>query len=234
MAAAGAAFILAGCETDQQTVTGNGKVVIETREIAPFNHIEVEGNYMVVYKKGTATSLTVNADENLQPLIETVVDGQTLKVKNKRGYVLAGSSTIIVRVSSPAVSGLSMLGSGLLSADTLTGTNLTTYLNGSGSLAVRHAKGDKMEAKLLGSGKQELGGKTTSSTFSIEGSGTVEAYPLASSQATVNITGSATCYVWVDNSLSVRIDGSGKVLYKGPASQIQKTIIGDGTVALGN
>lgn len=248
-------WMIAACtvSNDQKRVTGNGTVIVESRSAASFGKIDAEGDFMIIYKKSSISSISVSADENLMPYIETTVDGGTLKIKAKSGYLPVGSTTLIVRVSSPAVSDLSLLGSGLLSADTLTGTNFASDLNGSGAIAIRYAKGDKMVSTLLGAGSQEIGGqwnyvdcnlegqgnydltgKSSNLKLVVDGSGTISAYPLITSQANVNIIGAARCYISVNQSLSVKIDGSGKVLYKGTASQIDKTITGDGSVTAVN
>ncbi|MFT3740678.1 MAG: head GIN domain-containing protein [Breznakibacter sp.] len=225
---------LNSCSADQQKVTGNGNVMSENRTVDVFNKIEAEGGFMVVYKKSSIPSIVVKADENLLPFIETIADGGTLTIKSRNGYLLQSSYKINVTVSSPSVSDLSLLGSGLLSADTLTGNLMDVSLNGSGRVAVRYAKGDKLMASLRGVGTLEFGGRVANAHLSVEGSGTVSAYSLTADQASVRITGSGTCYVWVDGLLNVRIDGNGRVLYKGAPVQVDKTIVGNGSVVSAN
>jgi len=179
-------LLLVGCSTgsDQKTVNGNGTSATEKRTIDNFTNIEASGDFTVIYKKATTPSLTVTTDENLLPYIETISDGTTLIVHPKPGYNPQASSktkTIIVRVYSPNVSDLSMNGSGLLSADTITGELMTTNLNGSGSVGVGYAYGTKLIGQIEGNGGIELKANTSSIECTIIGSGYLKLYGITGS-----------------------------------------------------
>ncbi len=81
--AAGAA-LLAGCSTtifdsNANTVTGSGHVVTEPRTAGAFTALEVNGPLQVVFQPG-AESVTVTADDNIVPLIQTWTSSGTLHV----------------------------------------------------------------------------------------------------------------------------------------------------------
>jgi hypothetical protein len=241
-----------GCDkVDMQNrVNGSGMAVSETRESSNVNKIVVEGDFTVIYKKAATNSIRITAQENLLPYIETTISGNTLSVVTKSGYLVVPTenTSIIVRVSSPQVGSLSLLGSGLVSADTLVGDAMTMDLNGSGSIAVGYAKGVSFTSTILGSGSQEirgafnelscsldgsgrylLTGKTTDLIAKIKGSGLVDGYDLASQKSAVTINGSGICKLNVSSSLNVSINGSGNVMYKGNAV-VSKSVTGSGTV----
>lgn len=169
-------LLLVGCSTgsDQKTVNGNGTSATEKRTIDNFTSIDASGDFTVIYKKATTPSVSVTTDENLLPYIETISDGTTLIVHAKPGYNPQASSktkNIIVRVSSPNVSDLSQNGSGLLSADTISGDLMTTNLNGSGSVGVGYAYGTKLIGQVEGTGGVELKANTSAIECTIKGSG---------------------------------------------------------------
>lgn len=255
----GLALVWTSCESTsmQTTVTGTGSPTSEERTAASFEKIDAEGAFTVIYKKSATPSIKIYAEQNLLPYIQTTVSGSTLTIQPKNGYVpvASGNNTIVVRVSSPKVCELSMLGTGLLSADTIWGTSLATSLNGAGSIAVRYARGTKLTAELQGAGTQEIGanvdelscsligtgrfilsGKAKTLKHEIEGSGIVEGYPLTCNTSNAVILGSGICYLYVNNSLNVRINGSGKLLYKGsvPATAVSVNVTGSGTVLKSN
>jgi RNase P/RNase MRP subunit p29 len=245
-------LVFAGCDVapSQARVEGSGNVVNETRAAGNFDRIETEGDMTVIYKKSATASLKISAQENLLPYLETVIVGNVLTVRPKKGHYLnpTNNTSIVVRVSSPNVNSLSLVGSGLLSADTLVGSAMATTLDGSGTLAVGFAKGSKLTATLLGSGSQEIGGDCPSVICNLDGSGqyrlkgkagnlsvninssgVIEGLDLLSQNSTVKIKGSGVCKVMVNSALDVSIQGSGSVLYKGNA-QVTKVIEGSGTV----
>jgi hypothetical protein len=50
---------------------GSGNVIREERKLSSFNKIEVSGAFDVKLIQGTSTSVVVEADDNLMPLIRT-------------------------------------------------------------------------------------------------------------------------------------------------------------------
>lgn len=66
-----------------KAVQGSGKTVETMRSVASFDRVKVADGIQVVLRQGTAQKVTVRADDNLEPLIETQVEGATLRVRVK-------------------------------------------------------------------------------------------------------------------------------------------------------
>jgi hypothetical protein len=64
----------------RERVKGSKNVTVTTREIQPFEIIEIENNIDVYLTKGTTQSLEIEADDNLNDVIKSDVNGTTLKL----------------------------------------------------------------------------------------------------------------------------------------------------------
>jgi hypothetical protein len=76
--------VMQSCIFDtSERVSGNGKVIKQDREVSAFTSIEASGVFNIHLLQGEKESLAVEADENLLPLIETKVEGNTLHIDLK-------------------------------------------------------------------------------------------------------------------------------------------------------
>ena len=72
-------FALSSCSN----TSGSGNITTENRSVGGFTGISVGGDFDVEVKIGTSTELKVEADDNIMPYIETIVSGNTLKIRTK-------------------------------------------------------------------------------------------------------------------------------------------------------
>ena len=73
-------LLLSACD-EQVHENGSGTITTETRNVGAFSELEVEGEYEIVLQEGPHSLVTIVTDENLHQYIETVVEGNTLKIK---------------------------------------------------------------------------------------------------------------------------------------------------------
>jgi len=87
--------------------TGSGSIVSETREVGSFDRIEVSSGIAVEITVDPAAPEGVTSiyDDNLQDMIITEVDGDTLVIE-VRGDVIAPGSGRVVKVAMPVLIGL--------------------------------------------------------------------------------------------------------------------------------
>jgi hypothetical protein len=64
----------------REKIKGSKNVTVTPREIQPFENIEIENNIDVYLTKGTTQSLEIEADDNLNDVIKSDVNGTTLKL----------------------------------------------------------------------------------------------------------------------------------------------------------
>jgi hypothetical protein len=88
---------LSGCVVNlQDTITGNGNVVKQKRDVAEFTGIRVGSGIDVFLSQGDIFSLEVEADENLQEWIRTEVDGTVLNIYTDKNIRLAKTKKVYV------------------------------------------------------------------------------------------------------------------------------------------
>ena len=76
--------------------------------------------------------MTVTADDNILPIIETTVDGDTLRIYAKQSYDT--KLGINVKITLPALNGLSVSGSGDIHATGFRAGELDANIAGSGNI----------------------------------------------------------------------------------------------------
>lgn len=108
LAAAPSAFALAAWTP----VVASGKVTRESRPVAAFTGIALSLPGKVEVVQGSPASVTVEADDNLLPEIETVVEDGKLRIRFRRDLNVSGKPTLRVNVTAQSIESLAVAGSG--------------------------------------------------------------------------------------------------------------------------
>ena len=190
------------------TLTGSGKIVTETRNPESFNGIAIAIPASVEVTQGSQQRLVITADDNVAPLIESVVERGVLKLR-WRDNTQVRSATIRVTVQTRELQSIAIAGSGDVRAPAVSTPKLALNISGSGDV--------------------HLGGRADALEVKIMGSGDVKAARLATQRATVSISGSGDATVWASEALRVSVAGSGDVAYYGDPN-VQKSVAGSGSV----
>lgn len=224
-----AAPALAAGGWSSEKVQGSGRIKTEARALGHFNGVAMGLPGNLELRIGNTESVTIETDDNLLPLIETVIENGSLKIRaSKRNLDIDGRHLKIV-VQAKAVDHLALGGSGSIDADALRGAKVMIDLGGSGSIKLRGIDSDALTVVLGGSGDLKVaGGATKKLSLSIAGSGDVDLGKLQSADASVNIAGSGEATISVRDNLNVTIAGSGDVNYYGDP-KVSKTAIGSGS-----
>ncbi len=214
-------------------VSGSGKVSTESRSLADFQAVALNGSVDLVVRQGAAQSVLVEADDNLLPLLETVVEstaqGATLVVRWKKGQSLYTRSKVLITVALPTLSALSASGSGDIRVEPFNTPALKLSLSGSGDAKLHSLNTADFGINISGSGDVAANGSATKLSISIAGSGDVRLADLKSDDVTVSIAGSGDAAVNANKTLEVRIAGSGNVSYSGNAT-VKSKVAGSGSV----
>jgi hypothetical protein len=228
--AVGAAFLLPVPAMAADSIAGSGHEVSLSRTVGAFTSLRVDGPIDVHAHPGTAGALVVKAEDNIQPLIETVVEGQTLVVRLSPHATFHTSKDMSVDVSFAQLSGVAINGSGDVKVDDLTSPRLEASIHGSGDLHVARAALGAVSTDIQGSGDMFLDGRADEARFQIAGSGDVHAEHLVSKRVNVSIAGSGDAMVNASESLEAHVAGSGDVRYTGHPPQVNAHVAGSGGV----
>jgi hypothetical protein len=211
-----AAFL---CALISSCTTGilSGQAVKESRQVAAFNGVDLAFSADVMISQGSQQEVIVEADKDVQDIIETEVSGNVLKLKTQRGnWRNLGSVKVYITV--PEIKQLSVSGSGdILSQTAIRTDELDLNVSGSGSIKIQELKSADISAVITGSGNIYLTGANAGGTMNavITGSGSIKADDFSVDKAKVTITGSGSAKVNVAKELDTQITGSGSVSYKG-------------------
>lgn len=91
-------LFLSSCWFLGPSVRGNGNVTEEVRPVSDFDQIEVSRGMNVYVTQGSPAKLVVVADNNLHEIIETRVEGHTLKIFATENIRWAREKKVLVTV----------------------------------------------------------------------------------------------------------------------------------------
>lgn len=217
-----------------EPLTGSGRIAAETRSLPEFESIAARGSIDLVVRQGPATRVVATADDNLLPLLETVVEragspDARLVVRWKSGTAIHTRRNVRVEVVTPRLNALAMFGSGDARVEALHTPSLKLSLSGSGNAALGRLQADEFSVSISGSGDVKADGAAGRFKVSIAGSGDVMARDLQADEVTVRIAGSGDAAVHAQRKLDVSIAGSGDVVYSGEP-EVTRSVKGSGTV----
>ena len=197
------------------SIQGSGKLQKQTREVGSFHGVALNVPGTVELRIGNTDSVTIEADDNILPLIETVVENGTLRIRPARRNANFRQSSLTIVIQARQVERISVGGSGNVTATGLRAEKLRFDVGGSGAIDARDLDSRAVAVAIGGSGNFKASGKTQQLTASIGGSGNIQAGRLAAREVQVSIGGSGEAQVWAKDDLSISIGGSGEVSYYG-------------------
>ncbi len=212
-----------------KSISGSGNLKSETRNISGFTGISLSLPAYVEVRQGNTESITIETDDNLLPLIETVVEDGKLKIRALERNANLKTKNMKITVNAKTIDSLSVAGSGDIRSDALKVGNLKVSIAGSGDIHLKSLDSDALKVSISGSGDFSAGGKSNSVEASIAGSGDVKAEKLLANTVKVSIAGSGSASFWAKATLKSSIAGSGDVTYYGDA-QVNSSVAGSGSV----
>lgn len=199
-----AVVIIAGCS--RAGIKGDGVIKTESRPVADFSALTVSGAYKIKWTSGKS-ALSISTDQNLLPLIKTIVDGSTLKIESEN---LRPTKGITIVLSSPSLAGIELNGAVSLTAEQLSGHDLKLESNGASYISVA--------------------GSVTNLEVNLSGASKLDAKSLQTQTATVSLDGAAYGDVTVSETLKASISGAGALTYSGNPKSVEKDVSGAGSI----
>ena len=200
---------------DGNFVNGSGKMVDAARKVGAFTVLRLDSSIDVHAHQGAAPGVSVHADDNIEPLVETSVEGDTLVVRMKKGSSFRTNHNVVVDVTFTTLTAAQQHGSGDLHIDKLSGPKFESTIAGSGDLQIESA---------------QLG----SFALSIAGSGDVDARRLVAKRVSVSVSGSGDAHVNASDSIDAKVAGSGDVSYAGHPHDVSRRVSGSGSIEAAN
>ncbi len=219
---------------DANTVTGSGHEVDVPRQLGGFTALRMDSSVDVHAHQGSAASVTVHADDNIEPMIETAIEGDTLVVRMKKGSSFRTRHNVVVDVVFTSLTSVQQHGSGDLHIDRIAGPKFESTIAGSGDLQIDSAQVGTFALSIAGSGDVVLAGSADAARIGIAGSGDVDARKFATKRMSVSISGSGDAHVNASEAIDAQVAGSGDVTYSGRPHDVSRRVSGSGSIEASN
>lgn len=223
-------LLLIGLAACDSALVGSGHIVTESRNIAGVTAVRLMTSGNLTIEQGSQESLTIEADDNVLPeLTSDVVNGTLeLSVRTPGGFNL--HNPIRYHLVVKEIQGLTLMGSGDVTAAAFSGDQVTITIMGSGDTSVDTVTAKSLNINIQGSGDVNVSsGNADKAGIQIMGSGSVRAENVKLGKAVVSVLGSGNSRLWVVDQLDVSFLGSGDVSYFGKPS-ISETHAGSGNL----
>lgn len=196
-------------ESDRGMVRGSGVVASEEREVSGFDSVAVEGVGELYVEPTGTESLTIEAEDNILPLLRSrVLDGE-LVLDLEPGTGISTTEPIIYRLT---VAGLNSISA-----------------SGSPEVDARGIVGDELTVSSSGTSKVRMTGNVTDLRLHASGTSSFSGRQLQSQNAAVEVSGSAEVLVNATDALSVEVSGTADVRYVG-SPRVSEQVSGLGSV----
>jgi hypothetical protein len=183
-------LLVAGC--------GGGERTVETRQVAPYDRLEVSESIDVQVVPGDGREVRVAAGEHVIDRVVTESSGGVLTIDIRdRGIVIGPDPLDDVSVQVPA----SQLA--------------RVQIAGSGDVTLEGVDQEALELHIEGAGDVEASGTVDRLTATIQGAGDARLSQLKARTARVEVQGAADAELSVSDELDVTVQGAADVTYIG-------------------
>lgn len=208
--------------------TGSGKVVNQTKTAGGVNQVSLDGIGTLIIQQGNNESLTVEAEDNVLPHIQSNINGNKLEIKYDSNTPTP-TKDVKFYLTVKDLNSVSLSGAGKVESKGLNTSSLNLTIDGAGNGNLSGLNINKLNINLNGATKLVMAGKTTDQTITISGTGEYMARDLQSNSTTLTINGAGKGTVNVSTLLNAIINGSGEINYLG-SPQVTQQINGAGSV----
>jgi hypothetical protein len=207
-------LLAAGCVVNiQDSITGNGKVVSQTREVSEFSGIKVGSGIDVFLTQGETQSIVVEADENLQEWIKTDVTGNILNIYTEKSFRLAKVKKVMITCKTLDKIEVSSAGdvTGLSQFKT---DKLDISMSSAGDLKFEVEAND-ITVSISSAGNVYLKGKTQMLKADLSSAGDLNAFDLEAKVGDISVSSAGNAKVFVTEEASFSSSSAGDINYKG-------------------
>jgi hypothetical protein len=203
-----ALVIFTGCSLNLIGIRGDGIFKTESRAVTTFSSISFKSVGKLKIHQTDKESLTIIAEDNILPTLESRVSNQTLYISNANTSINPTEPIEFV-VEIKSLESLNAKGVGSIEIKDIQGKQLSVFLDGVGSIAIA-GNVDVLDLELTGVG-------------SFDGQG------LKAKQAQVRNKGVGSAVVNVSEQLDASVSGLGSIEYVG-SPQVTESVKGMGSI----
>ncbi len=198
------------------SIEGSGVQQTESRAVSEFSELVLTGFGTIIVQQTSQESLSIQADENILPYLETRVVGDALWLEfSENACVHPSDIGITYFVSLKDLNLIRIAGAGAVELEHLKTDELSIQLDGTGKIDLAGLEVDQLETNFNGTGVIQLAGYADAQYVSLNGVGQYQAAQLESDSVHVKLNGTGNVEVWAVSDLWVTSNGLGRVRYIG-------------------
>ncbi|WMI67721.1 head GIN domain-containing protein [Mangrovimonas sp. YM274] len=203
-------------------VKGNGNVTTEQRQVTgDYNQIKISSGLDVYLTQSNNSSIEVEADENLQDIIITEVDGEVLKIYANENISSSASKKVMVTFNK-ATRIKATSGSDVYGTNTIEGDHFVLETS-SGSDMELSLKAQSIDCSASSGSDLELSGSTTDLIAKASSGSDIDAENLSTQSSHVKATSGAGIKVNTSKELIATATSGGDVTYYGNPQKVEKS-----------
>jgi len=191
------------------SVKGSGVLQTQQRTISDFQTLTSNIPATIILTQGEATSLIIDAEDNLLPIISTATSGDHLTISNTTGF--SATQPITIHLTTKTIEKLTV--------------------NGSGNLKLLKIDTNDLEINVSGSSRVSGSGKSTNLALNANGSTKLELANLLTSSCTLVFNGASNGNVNVTKSINATLNGASSIRYLGNPSDIKTQVTGASSIS---
>lgn len=206
----------------------------EERNVRFFEAVTNTGPFDVIYEQAREQYVIVEGDEEYFDNLHTDVSRGVLEISIDPARYR--NVRLRVKVGSPDITRLTMLGSGsLICTSDIEADDLSLKVTGSGDLITKDIKCSSLESSVSGSGDIELKHvEAVDVSVSVGGSGDWSSTHIKADNLSVSLAGSGDieiARVAIDDTLAASVAGSGDIDISGYANTVRAKMSGSGDIS---
>lgn len=210
-----AVLLCSGCMVSiPKGIPGSGKITTVSAPVQGFARIRHTTVGSLTIIQGEEESVKITTDDNLQPYLEVVVEGDELILRNVGDEPLQPTKGIQITVTVVELKAVALTGVGNITASGIEGPSLEVSSSGVGAI--------------------QLAGKVEELSVQVDGVGSFDSTELDAKKAKVVSTGVGMTTVKATESIDIKATGVGGVIYYGAPQEKKIDARGIGSVRAGD
>jgi hypothetical protein len=202
-----------------------GDIIRDTRQLSGFTELLIKDNLNVFITQDSVFEVTVEAGENIAPLITTEVVGTTLVCRNKNrcNFTRSYKKPLNIYIHMPLITEIESSGTGdVKSLNTIEtpAIYLKTISSGNTELTVNTPK---LTSSMHGSADLTLYGTVNNHECDTGGSGFLNAAGLHTNYTYLHSATLGLCYIYVADLLICKLDQKGDIFCYGNPKTVNST-----------
>lgn len=208
-------------------IVGSGNVITRDVAVNSFSQLNVSGVFNVILAQGSKEAVKIEAEDNLQELVQVNGEGSTLTVSMKKDVSIKHSKKMNVYITFKQLKGLDLKTVGnVTSTGTLNFDDLQFNNKSVGNVSLKlSARSVNLENKSVGN--LDLEGKADNAVIKNKSVGNFNAAGFVVQTMDIDNNGIGNAEVNAEKNLKLKSSGLGKVKNKGAGSvtKLNKVVI---------